>query len=66
MGDIGAVASLLNTVASWVLSPDGLADWQRRRALSSKKQEALRALKNHDFDALRQHVDELRAISSKP
>lgn len=66
MGDIGAVATLLNTLASWVLSPDGLAEWSHRRALSNKKKEALRALENHDFDALHRHIDELRNLSSKP
>lgn len=66
MGDVGAVAALINTVASWVLSPDGMAEWSRRRALKSKKQEVLDALANHDFDALDKHIRELRALSSKP
>ncbi|MBS0150471.1 MAG: hypothetical protein JSR31_05975 [Nitrospira sp.] len=66
MGDVGAVATLLNTLASWVLSPDGLADWSRRRALRAKKQEVLRALKQHDFDRLHRHIDELRALANKP
>ena len=66
MSTVGAVASLLNTVASWVLSPEGLAAWQTKRALQSKKEEALHALKANDFDTLRQRIDELRSLSTRP
>ncbi len=65
MGDVGAVATLLNTIASWVLSPDGLADYTRRRALAAKKKEALNALKNRDMAKYAQCIDELRALGSK-
>lgn len=66
MTSIGPVASLLNTVASWVLSPEGLSAWQTKRALQSKKEEALNALKANDFDTLRKRIDELRALSTRP
>ena len=66
MGDVGAVATLLNTIAAWVLSPDGLVEFKRRRALESKKNEAIEALHNNDFDALHRHIDELRELANKP
>jgi hypothetical protein len=66
MNMIGPVATLLNTVASWVLSPDGLSAWRTKRALQSKKEEALHALKANDFDTLRQRIDELRSLSTRP
>ena len=66
MSTVGAVATLLNTVASWVLSPDGLAAFQAKRALAAKKKEVLDALQKRDFDTLRKRIDELRVISSKP
>lgn len=66
MNTIGPVATLLNTVASWVLSPDGLSAWQTKRALQAKKQEALHALQVNDFDALRLRIDELRSLSTRP
>lgn len=65
MGDIGAVATLLNTVASWVLSPDGLEAWKTKRTLAAKKKEVLDALQKRDFDTLRTRIDELRALSTK-
>lgn len=65
MGDIGAVATLLNTVASWVLSPDGLEAWKTKRTLAAKKKEVLDALQKRDFDTLRKRIDELRALSTK-
>lgn len=65
MGDIGAVATLLNTVASWVLSPEGLAAFQAKRTLAAKKKEVLDALQKRDFDTLRSRIDELRALSTK-
>jgi len=66
MGAAGAVATLLNTVAKWVLSEDGLAEAKKRWALSSKKADALASLKNNDWSALRQHVAELERMSNKP
>lgn len=66
MSTVGAVATLLNTVASWVLSPDGLAAFQAKRTLAAKKKEVLDALEKRDFDTLRARLDELRALSTKP
>lgn len=66
MGDVGAVATLLNTLASWILSPDGLAEFKRRRALAAKKKEALDALQNRDMARYAQCIDELRQLGAKP
>jgi hypothetical protein len=66
MGDVGAVATLLNTVASWLLSPGGFATFARRQALKQKRKEVIDALHQNDFDALHARIDELRALSTKP
>lgn len=66
MGDVGAVATLVNTVASWLMSEDGYTEWRKRRELAAKKEEARRALINNDFDALQRHISELRDLSTKP
>lgn len=66
MSTVGAVATLLNTVASWVLSPDGLEAWKTKRTLAAKKKEVLDALEKRDFDTLRARLDELRTLSTKP
>ena len=65
-GDVGAVAALLNTFASWLLSPSGFADFARRQALKQKRKEVIDALHQNDFDALHARIDELRALSTKP
>ena len=65
-GDVGAVATLVNTFASWLLSPDGFADFARRQALKQKKQEVIDALRQNDFDTLHARIDELRSLSCKP
>ena len=65
-GDVGAVATLLNTVASWLMDENGFAEFNKRRKLKAKKEEARRALIDNDFDALKRHIDELRDLSAKP
>lgn len=66
MGDVGAVATLLNTVASWLLDKDGYTAWERRRALASKRKDVIDALDREDFDAVDTHLNRLRELSSKP
>lgn len=66
MGDVGAVATLLNTVASWLLGKDGYAAWERRRALASKRKDVIDALDREDFDAVDTHLTRLRELASKP
>ena len=65
-GDVGAVATLLNTFASWLLSPAGFEDFMRRQALKQKRKEAIDALHANDFDTLHARINELRALSTKP
>lgn len=66
MGDVGAVATLLNTVASWLLDKDGYAAWQRRRDLATKRKAVHDALDRNDFVAAHRLFDELRELASKP
>lgn len=65
MGDVGSVATLINTVASWFMSEDGYAEWSKRRALQKKAEEAHDALDKNDWDALRKHVADLKRMSDK-
>lgn len=66
MGDVGAVASLIDTILSYILPPGGLEDHLRREALANKRQEAIDALHRGDFGAVHQHLDELRELANKP
>lgn len=70
-GDVGAVATLLNTVARWVMSEDGYAQWQRKRELRRLKEVAdaeLEKFGTPDWDqaAYLRAVDELIRLSYKP
>jgi len=62
MGDVGAVASLLDTVASWALSPDGYAKWKGKREREALKKDAIKALHAGDFDAVNDRLVELRRL----
>lgn len=66
MGDVGAVATLLNTVASWLLGKDGYAAWERRRQLSIKRKEVIDALDRNDRAAVHRLFDELHELAAKP
>jgi len=61
---VGAVAKLADTVASWFMSEGGYAEYKKKSALAAKKEEAQRALQNHDFELLRTIVDELERMSN--
>ena len=63
---VGLVAQAVNTIASWVLSEDGMAEWQHRQALAAKKKECERALQAGDMATLRIRVDELERLSNRP
>lgn len=65
-GDVGAVATLLNTVASWFMSEDGYAEFAKRRQLAALRKDADAALEKNDFVEHARVVDELRRLSSKP
>jgi cobalamin biosynthesis protein CobD/CbiB len=65
-GDIGAVATLLNTLAKWGLSEDGYAQWSKRRQLAALRQEAHAALEKGDLTEHRRLVSELERVQSAP
>lgn len=62
-GDIGAVATLLNTLAKWGLSEDGYAEWSKRRQLAALRKEAHAALDKGDLTEHRRLIDELVRMS---
>lgn len=66
VGSIGAVATLLNTVASWVLSEQGLATYTRKQMLRKLHTEALHALERGDLAEYRRVSDELRVLVESP
>ena len=65
-GDVGAVATLLNTVASWLMTEDGYAEWKKRRQLAALHDKAKAALDRHDWAALRDATAELKRLSERP
>lgn len=64
--DVGFVAQAVTTLASWLLSEDGMAEWRQRRALESKRKECDRALQAGDWATLRIRVAELERLSQRP
>ena len=62
----GAIAKLADTVASWFLSEDGYGEWKKRKQLASVKEQARRALIDHDWVALRATTAELERLSQRP
>lgn len=65
-GAIGAVATLLNTVASWLMSEDGYAEFSKRQKLTALRKEADAALARSDWDAHKKIVSELKRLSVEP
>lgn len=65
-GDVGAVATLLNTVASWFLSEDGYAEFAKKRELAKLKKECQDALARNDWPALAAATKRLRDAATKP
>jgi hypothetical protein len=63
-GDIGAVATLINTVASWLMDENGYAEFSKRRALKRLHKEALHALERGDLVEYRRLSDELVRLSN--
>jgi hypothetical protein len=61
-GAIGAVATLLNTVASWVLGADGYRRWSADRTREKVKREAIKAFHAGDIDALNAALVELKRL----
>lgn len=66
MGDVGAVAKVLDTIFGWVTSEDGMIEWRKRRALEAKRKEAKDALDRHNWELLATRVAELKRLSERP
>ena len=62
MGDVGAVAKLVDTLASWVLDPAGYATWSRERKLDEIHTAAVTALAAGQYDVLDRLLAELRRL----
>jgi hypothetical protein len=65
MGDVGAVATLINTVASWFMSPDGYASFSKRQKLAALRKEVNDALDRNDFVEHARLLAELRRLSDE-
>lgn len=65
MSDVGAVATLVNTVASWFMSEGGFNEFRKRAQLRAKRDEAKRALQEHRWDDLRRLTAELERLSTQ-
>ena len=65
-GDIGAVATVVNTLASWLMSEDGYAEFSKRRKLASLRQQARDALDRNNWVEHRRLVAELKRLSDAP
>lgn len=65
MSDVGAVAMLVNTVASWFMSEGGFNEFRKRAQLRAKRDEAKRALREHRWDDLRRLTAELERLSTQ-
>lgn len=63
---VGAVATLLNTVASWLLNEDGYKEFAKRRQLAKLRKDARDALDRNDWAEHRRIVAELERVSDAP
>lgn len=63
MGDVGAVAELLNTWSKWVLDPSGFSAMTREQKLEHFHKALLTALSANAFDAADAIFAELRRLS---
>lgn len=70
MGTAGWALKLADTVASWVLSEDGLRSYQKRRLMAERDRLAQEMLQNartkKDWDDLRAFADESVRLSNEP
>jgi hypothetical protein len=62
-GDVGAVAILINTLASWFLKPDGYAAMSREEKLATLHASLKTALDAGAYDAADLVFAELRRLS---
>jgi len=69
-GTVGWGLKLADTVASWVLSEDGLKSFQKKRLMKKRDEVAQEMLKNartkDDWAALRDYADESVRLSNEP
>jgi len=63
MGDVGAVANLANTLASWLLSEKGFATWDRNRRLEALHEAGILAIRENNWIAYDTILAELKRLS---
>lgn len=56
---------LADTIASWVLSEDGYAEWALKRYAKKVETHAIDAVRKKDWAAVDQHVGTLKRLSSE-
>ena len=67
MGDVGAVATLIDTIAKWFLSDQGYISFRRKQKLKELDDAISKAVEErrwHDLDALNAELDQLRRDQS--
>jgi hypothetical protein len=65
MGDVGAVAKAVDTIASWFMSEAGYGEFKKRRLVEAKKREIAGALARGDYGAVSRGIAELRRLSDE-
>lgn len=69
MAALGWGLKLADTIASWVLSEDGMRSYQKKRLMKERDATAQEMFKNartkQDWDALRDYVDESIRLSNE-
>lgn len=69
MAAVGWGLKLADTIASWVLSEDGMRSYQKKRLMKERDETAQEMFKNArtkaDWDALRDYVDESVRLSNE-
>jgi hypothetical protein len=61
-GDIGLGFKLADTLASWLLSPDGYAKWIDGRRRKGLVDDAVKALKRGDMDTVNDRLIALKRL----
>lgn len=69
MATVGWGLKLADTIASWVLSEDGMRSYQKKRLMKERDETAQEMFKNartkEDWAALRDYVDESIRLSNE-
>ena len=65
MGDVGAVATLLNTIIGWAVNDDGYQSWSRERKVKELHDAMLLAVKAGHYDIADQLFARLKQLSSE-